>query len=162
MHGMPVAFLCGEDGFDGILPDDRATLNPENVIMLGIRDVDAGERVIAQKSGLKIHDMREIDERHIVHIVDDIIAMVKAQNGVLHVSFDADSLDPSIAPGVGTPVEGGLSYREAHLALEKIHEAGILWSCDFVELNPYIDHNAKTTKIMIGMIESLFGRRVLD
>lgn len=161
MHGMPVAFFCGESGFDGILPDGRPKVDPQNVFMFGIRSVDTHEREAVLKRGIDIYDMRKIDELRTGTIMQTIIDKVKAENGILHVSLDADFLDPGIAPGVGTPVAGGATYREAHLVMEMLYESGLVTSLDLVEVNPYLDHASKTAKLVTELAASLFGRRTL-
>jgi arginase len=161
MHGMPVAFFCGEKGFEGILPEDRAIVNPTNVHMVGIRSVDADEKALISSKGVNIYDMRTVDEKRIVPIMSEIIEKVKASNAMLHVSFDADAVDPIYAPGVGTPVNGGLTYREAHLILEMLHDSGLVTSFDIVELNPYLDVSGKTARLLVGLVASLFGKSTI-
>jgi arginase len=161
MHGMPVAFFCGEEGFDGILPADRPLVNPNNVYMVGIRSVDADEKALIASKGVNIYDMRSIDERRIVPVMNDIIERVKAHNAMLHVSFDADAVDPIYAPGVGTPVNGGLTYREAHLILEMLHDSELVTSFDVVELNPYLDMAGKTAHLLVDLVGSLFGKKTI-
>lgn len=159
MHGMPVAFFCGEDGFEGILPKDRAIVDPRNVYMVGIRSIDAEEKALIASKGVHIYDMRSVDENRIAPIMKDIIAKVKAEGAMLHVSFDADAVDPIHAPGVGTPVNGGLTHREAHLILEMLYDSGCVTSFDVVELNPYLDMAGKTARLLVDLVGSLFGKK---
>ena len=162
MHGMPVAFFCGESGFDGILPTELSKVNPENVFMFGIRSVDSIERKLVSSRGIKIYDMRVIDEFGTSKIIQKIIEEIKGINAMLHVSLDVDFLDPSIAPGVGTTVPGGATFREAHLALEILHESDLVTSLDLVELNPYLDDRGKSARMLVGLTTSLFGQKIID
>ena len=162
MHGMPVAYYCGEPGFDGILGDDRATVDPANVFMLGIRSVDDRERQLIAERGVQVFDMRAIDEFGIAAIVRRILAHVGKIGAMLHVSLDVDFLDPAIAPGVGTTVSGGANLREAHLVMEMLCESGLTTSMDLAELNPYLDERGKSARLLTDLTASLFGRKVLD
>lgn len=162
MHGMSTAFLCGEPGFDGLLDPHRTTVDPARVILFGIRSVDVAERELIAQRGATIFDMRAIDEIGTATIMREVIAMVKAANGMLHVSLDVDLLDPSIAPGVGTTVPGGATYREAHLVMEMLNECGLVTSFDLVELNPYLDDRGKSARLLVELAASLFGRKVID
>lgn len=161
MHGMPVAFFCGEEGFDGILPPARPIVDPRHVHMFGIRSIDTIERDLVLARGVHVHDMRAIDEHGISRLMRGLIDKVRAANGLLHVSVDADFLDPSIAPGVGTPVSGGATFREAHLVMELLHESGLVSSLDLVETNPYLDNRGETSRLMVDLTASLFGRKTL-
>lgn len=161
MHGMPVAFFCGEDGFNGILPAERPLVDPDKVHMLGIRSIDAKERELVSARGIHIHPMRDIDEKGIPRILSDILSKVKNENAMLHVSLDADAIDPQHAPGVGTPVDGGLTYREAHLIMEMLYDSGLVSSFDVVELNPYLDMAGQTAHLLVDLVGSLFGKSTL-
>jgi arginase len=162
MHGMPVAFFCGEAGFDGILPNDRPVVSPQNVFQLGIRSIDPAEREAIGKRGVNVFDMRSLDERGTASIMRDIIAAVAKAGGLLHVSLDVDFLDPDVAPGVGTTVPGGATFREAHLVMEMLCDSGLVASLDLVELNPFLDDRGKSARIMVELTASLFGRRIFD
>jgi arginase len=162
MHGMPVAFFTGVDGFDGILTDGRSTVAPENVFILGVRSIDSGERRSLAEAGVNVLDMRAIDEHGIAALLRQILETVKKANGMLHVSFDADFLDPSIAPGVGTAVNGGATWREAHLAMEMLADSGLVTSLDVVELNPFLDERGKTALTLADLVASLFGQRIFE
>lgn len=161
IHGMPVACLCGLGperltGLGGPAPAVR----PDEVRQVGIRSVDEGERRLIREHGLDVYDMRYIDE------VGMRQAMAEALDGMdedthLHVSFDVDFLDPSIAPGVGTTVMGGPTYREAQLCMEMICDTGRMGSLDIVELNPLIDENNRTGRLAVDLVESLFGKSIL-
>ena len=162
MHGMPVAFCCGEPGFEGVLASDAPVLDPKNVHMLGIRSVDSIERQLISERGVDVHDMRDVDERGIATIVREIVDKVKADKALLHVSLDVDFLDPSIAPGVGTTVPGGATFREAHLVMEMLHEADLVTSLDLVELNPYLDDRGASARMLVNLTASLFGQKIFE
>jgi arginase len=160
-HGMPVACLCGfgpqaliEIG--GTVP----ALNPKSIRQIGIRSVDAGEKRLVHEQGLEVFDMRYIDEMGMRHAMELSLATLDA-NTHLHVSFDVDFLDPEIAPGVGTTVPGGPTYREAQLCMEMIADTGKLASLDVMELNPALDLRNKTAELAVDLIESLFGKSTL-
>ncbi|MDX3929772.1 MAG: arginase [Shinella sp.] len=162
MHGMPVAFFCGEAEFAPILEKGRPLVDPRKVFQIGIRSVDAREREEIAEHGVNVFDMRAIDETGIAPIMREIIATVKAENGLLHVSLDVDFLDPDIAPGVGTTVPGGATFREAHLVMEMLCDSGLVSSLDVVELNPFLDDRGKSARILVELTASLFGRRIFD
>ena len=162
MHGMPVAFFCGEQGFDGILPADRPLVPSKNVFQLGIRSIDPAERDAISRRGVNVFDMRTVDERGAAAIMRDVIRTVSDANGLLHVSLDVDFLDPDVAPGVGTTVPGGATVREAHLVMEMLCDSGLVTSLDLVELNPFLDDRGKSARVMVELTASLFGRRIFD
>ncbi|WP_105431163.1 arginase [Neorhizobium sp. T6_25] len=162
IHGMPVAFFTGQAEFAPILDSARPKVDPKNVFQIGIRSVDEIERKLIADHGVNVFDMRAIDEHGIAAIMRQVIAAVNAANGLLHVSLDVDFLDPDIAPGVGTTVPGGATFREAHLIMEMLHDTGLVASLDLVELNPFLDDRGKSARIMVELAASLFGRRVLD
>jgi arginase len=161
MHGMPVAMLSGEPGFDEIFGGEpHGSVDPERVHLFGIRSIDADERRLLQARGIDVVDMRTLDEHGFAVSIRRIIDRVQAEDGLLHVSLDVDFLDPSIAPGVGTAVPGGATYREAHLVMELLHESGLTPSLDLVELNPFLDDRAKSALLLVDLTASLFGRQV--
>ncbi|ABR61721.1 arginase [Sinorhizobium medicae] len=162
MHGMPVAFFCGEAEFAPILPRDRPLVDPKRVYQVGIRSVDAREREEIAEHGVNVFDMRTIDEMGMAHIIRQIVDEVRAANGLLHVSLDVDFMDPELAPGVGTTVPGGATFREAHLIMEVLCDSGLVSSLDVVELNPFLDDRGKSARILVELTASLFGRRILD
>jgi arginase len=162
MHGMPVAFFCGEPGFDGILPANRPLVPAAHVFQLGIRSIDPVERDAIGMRGINVYDMRTIDERGVAAIMRDVIGIVTQAEGLLHVSLDVDFLDPDVAPGVGTTVPGGATFREAHLVMEMLCDSGLATSLDLVELNPFLDDRGKSARIMVELTASLFGRRIFD
>ena len=162
MHGMPVAFFCGLPGFDGILPETRPTVRPDRVSQIGVRSVDADERKAVTEARVNVHDMRAVDEFGIVPIVRSLIEEVSAADGLLHVSLDVDFLDPSIAPGVGTTVRGGATYREAHLVMELLSDSGLVSAMDLVELNPFLDVRGRSAMLLVELVGSLFGQQIFE
>jgi len=161
IHGMPVACLCGHGPMElTSLSDRQPAIDPADVRQLGIRSVDEGEKQFVQQMGLTVYDMRHIDEMGMR------ATMQQALDGLdddthLHVSFDLDFLDPDIAPGVGTPVLGGVTYREAQLCMEMIADTGRLGSVDVVELNPARDVQNRTALLTVDLLSSLFGKSTL-
>src|SRR4051794_6501570 len=163
MHGMSGAFLCGEPGLDRLLGDEpRASIKPDQLDLFGVRSIDKLEKDLVRQRGIAIADMRRIDEFGVGVLIRKVIAKVKARNGVLHVSFDVDFLDPGLAPGVGTLVQGGATYREAHLVMELLHDSGLVRSLDIVELNPFLDERGRTARLAIELVGSLFGQQITD
>ena len=161
MHGMPVAMLSGEPGFEAIFGDEpRGFIDPSHVHLFGIRSIDADERRLLRARGVDVVDMRRLDEDGFALSIRRIIDRVAEADGLLHVSLDVDFLDPTIAPGVGTAVPGGASYREAHLVMELLYESGLCPSLDLVELNPFLDERAKSALLLVDLAASLFGRQV--
>ena len=161
IHGMPVACLCGHgpDELTGIGGHTPA-ITPDAVRQIGIRSVDPGEKRFVHEAGLEVFDMRYIDEMGMRHTMEQAL-MGLDENTHLHVSFDVDFLDPEIAPGVGTTVPGGPTYREAQLCMEMIADTGRLGSLDVMELNPALDVRNKTAELAVDLIESLFGKSTL-
>jgi arginase len=164
LHGMPVACLCGHGPaaltqLGGPHPTGRI-LEPKAIRQIGIRSVDAGEKRFVHEAGLEVFDMRYIDEMGMRHTMELALATLDAHTH-LHVSFDVDFLDPVIAPGVGTTVPGGPTYREAQLCMEMIADTGRLASLDVMELNPALDVRNKTALLAVDLIESLFGKSTL-
>ena len=161
IHGMPVACLCGQGPRELIEIGGKVpALNPKHIRQIGIRSVDAGEKKLVHQSGLEVFDMRYIDEMGMRHAMELALATIDAHTH-LHVSFDVDFLDPEIAPGVGTTVRGGPTYREAQLCMEMIADTGALASLDVMELNPAFDVRNKTAELAVDLIESLFGKSTL-
>ena len=163
MHGMPLAVLAGEHDFGGALSRrSPIRLEPSRIFMLGIRSVDPGERALIRTRDIHVVDMRRIDEEGVVAPLRRILDHVATRCGVLHVSFDVDFLDPAVAPGVGTTVPGGESWREAHLVMEMLHESGLVGSLDVVEMNPFLDKRGQTALTIVELVASLFGRTTID
>jgi arginase len=163
MHGMSAAFLCGEPGLDDLLGGEpRVSITPDQLDLFGIRSIDPLEKVLVRERRVAIVDMRAIDEFGVAVLIRKVIERVKAKNGVLHLSFDVDFLDPAVAPGVGTTVPGGATYREAHLIMELLHDSGLVRSVDIVELNPFLDERGRTARVAVELIGSLFGLQIID
>jgi arginase len=163
MHGMSAAFLCGEPGLDDLLGGEpRVSITPAQLDLFGIRSIDPLEKQLVRDRRVAIVDMRAIDEFGVAVLIRKVIERVKANNGVLHLSFDVDFLDPAIAPGVGTTVPGGATYREAHLIMELLHDSGVVRSVDIVELNPFLDERGRTARVAVELIGSLFGLQITD
>ena len=164
LHGMPVAVLCGHGPAELVRLDEAAGeggwLQARWIRQIGIRSVDPGEKRFVHEQGLEVFDMRFIDEMGMRHAMELALATLDA-NTHLHVSFDVDFLDPEIAPGVGTTVPGGPTYREAQLCMEMIADTGRLASLDVMELNPALDVRNRTALLAVDLIESLFGKSTL-
>ncbi|MFZ6689998.1 arginase [Undibacterium sp. SXout11W] len=161
IHGMPVACLMGHGpkeliAYGGHTP----AMKPDEIRQIGIRSVDAGEKKFIHEMGIQVYDMRYIDEYGMRNVMSSALAGIDS-NTHLHVSFDMDCLDPAIAPGVGTAVLGGPTYREAQLCMEMIADTGLLASLDLVELNPALDLRNQTAILAVDLIESLFGKSTL-
>ena len=162
IHGMPLSTILGKGipqlvGIGGFSQKVR----PENVALIGIRTLDHEEKKICRESGIRYFTMREIDERGMAAIMKDAVAVATKGTSGIHVSFDIDAIDPLYAPGVSTPVTGGLSYREAHLALEMIADTGMLTSMEFVELNPMRDVAHKTAELLVELVQSALGKSIV-
>lgn len=161
VHGMPVACLCGIGPQQLThLAGTAPALKPGEIRQIGVRSVDEGERRLVREVGLDIYDMRYIDEIGMRQVMTQALYDVD-ENTHLHVSFDVDFLDPTIAPGVGTTVSGGPNYREAQLVMEMIADSGRLGSLDIAELNPAFDRHNMTAKLAVDLVESLFGKSTL-
>jgi arginase len=136
-------------------------VDPRNVALVGIRDVDIREKPLVRDSGVRAFTMRDIDERGMRSVIAEAIGIACAGTAGFHCSLDMDSLDPDIAPGVGTPVRGGLSYREAHLAMEVIAEDGRMVSMEVVEVNPVLDVSNRTADLGVELVLSAMGKQIL-
>jgi arginase len=162
MHGMSVAYLCGDASLAPIAGERGfPVLDPRNVHIFGARSIDREERQALNDAGVAVTDMRTIDEEGVPALMRRFLSTLKGRNVHLHVSLDADFLDPDLAPGVGTAVPGGTTYREAHLVMEMIHDSGLLGSLDLVELNPFLDERGRTARLVADLTASLFGLTVL-
>jgi len=160
LHGTPLAYLTGQSGFKHF---PRLTpLPPENICIIGARSIDPQEEAALKATDVNVVDMRAIDEHGIATPLRAFLAQVEAANGRLHVSLDVDFLEPEIAPAVGTTVPGGATFREAHLAMELLHDSGLVTSLDLVELNPFLDIRGRTARLMVDLTASLMGRRIFD
>lgn len=162
IHGMPLAVTLGYGApelvtINGIYPKIRA----QDAVLIGVRSIDPTEKRLVIESGMTIFTMRDVDERGMRSVIQEAIHLVTRDTNGLHVSFDMDSLDPSIAPGVGTPVNGGLTYREAHLLMECVSDSGKLTSLEVVEINPIIDIGNVTAEVAVGLLLSALGKKIL-
>lgn len=162
IHGMPLAIHLGLGA--SVLThigNFSPKVKPEHVVIIGARDLDQQEREIIRHSGIKVFTMHEVDRLGMARVMEEALQIVTTGTDGLHLSLDLDGLDPMYAPGVGTPVIGGLTYRESHLAMEMIAESGALTSCEFVEVNPMLDRENLTAITAVGLIGSLFGEKLL-
>ncbi len=161
IHGMPVAVLCGL-GPASLVNMGRTSpaITPDQVRQVGIRSVDRPEKQLVKQYDLDIYDMRYIDEIGMRRVMDEALEGVD-DNTHIHVSFDVDMLDPSIAPGTGTRVPGGVNYREAQLMFEMLADSGRVGSVDIVEVNPALDKRNATARLAVALMESLFGKSTL-
>lgn len=162
IHGMPLAASLGHGHPDlvncgGYAPKVR----PEKTVIIGARSLDPGERQLIRELGIHVFTMHDIDRLGMAKVMEETISIVSEGTDGVHLSLDLDGLDPNDAPGVGTPVVGGLTYRESHLAMEMLAEAKILTSAEFVEVNPILDHGNKTAKVAVELIGSVFGENIL-
>jgi arginase len=162
IHGMPLACIIGMG------PDELVCLggyspkvDPKNVVIIGLRSVDDIERQNVRGTGVHAFTMRDIDERGLRSVMQEAIAHASAGTAGFHLSFDMDVLDPQEAPGVGTPVRGGITYREAHLAMETICDCGAMCSMEVVEVNPVIDEANRTALLAVELVTSAMGKRIL-
>ncbi|WP_134701275.1 arginase [Ammoniphilus sp. YIM 78166] len=163
IHGMSLAASLGLGDGELVNLGGRAPkIRPEHVVLIGARDLDQGERSLIRELGITCFTMHDIDNLGISNVMKQAIEIASRGTDGVHLSFDIDSVDPQEAPGTGTPVKGGLNYREAHMIMELLHQSGVLTSAELVEVNPTIDDpDQKTTKLAIELLESLFGKRIL-
>jgi len=161
IHGMPVAVLTGE-GPPELVDVGRqgAKIRPEDIAMIGTRSLDPAERTRLALSDIEVHTMRDIDEHGIAAVTRRALESLR-NVGRLHVSLDMDAISPEMAPGVGTPVAGGLTGREAHLVMELLHDDGRVRSLDVVEVNPILDSRNRTSELAVDLVASLMGQRIL-
>jgi arginase len=162
VHGMPLAALLGGEPLElARIGGDGPSIRPEHTVLVGIRNLDDREKEIVKASGVHAFTMKDIDRLGIAEVMDRALAAASKGTGGVHVSFDLDVCDPSIAPGVGTPVKGGLDYREAHFVMEAIAESGRLVALDLVEVNPALDLRNTTAELATELALSAFGKRIL-
>ena len=162
IHGMPLAVSLGLG--DSILTNIggyEPKIKPENIVIIGARSLDDGEKELIKEKGIKVYTMHEIDRMGMTAVMEDAISYLQERTDGVHLSLDLDGLDPHDAPGVGTPVIGGISYRESHLAMEMLAEADIITSAEFVEVNPILDEKNKTASVAVALMGSLFGEKLL-
>jgi arginase len=162
VHGMPLAAIMG------LGPSDLADIygftpkvQPENCVLVGVRDVDIREKENIKETGIEVYTMRDIDERGMRTVIEEALRIAGRNTAGYHVSLDMDWIDPEDAPGVGTPVRGGASYREAHLAMEIISDHGRMTSFEIVEVNPVIDEHNRTADLAVELALSAFGKKIL-
>jgi len=162
IHGMPVASLLG-DGPPELtgLGGEGPKVDPKNVALVGIRSLDDGEKVRLKRLGVQVHTMSDVDRHGIHRTMKKALARVTDGTDYVHVSFDLDAVDPTVAPGVGTPVKGGLDYREAHLIMELLHDSGAMTSLEMVEVNPILDDRNTSAIFAVELVQSGFGKRIL-
>lgn len=162
VHGMPLGVALGQaPGLYDELGWGELRLRPDQLVHVGVRSLDAGERELIARAGLRVYTMSDIDRRGLREVMQEAIERLAPGPGGLHVSFDADSVDPRDAPGVGTPVQGGLSFREAHLAMEMLAATGAIGSLEMVEINAIRDQRNATGELACGLILSALGKRIL-
>ncbi len=162
IHGMPLAALTGRGHPDLVgIGGQGASIRTEDVVAIGLRSVDIEEKGLLREAGVKVYTMKDIDAYGAGRVVRNAIKSLAHVDRV-HLSLDLDALDPEVAPGVGTPVRGGLTYREAHLLMELLNEAGLVSSLDVVEVNPILDVKNGTATLAVELVESLMGRRIID
>ena len=161
IHGMPVAALTGHGHPELVnLGHDGPKVLPQNIVMIGIRDLDGAERTALVESGVHIFTMRAVDEQGMATVARKALGHL-AHLQTIHVSLDMDAIEPTIAPGVGTPVPGGLTFREAHLLMEILAESGKVGSLDVVEVNPILDDGNRTAELAVELVASLLGQKIL-
>ena len=162
VHGMPLAALLGLGPAPlGSIFHTQPKVAPENTVLIGIRDVDTPERQNLRRSGVTVFTMREIDERGLRSVMEEAVRIASDGTAGYHVSLDMDWIDPEDAPGVGTPVRGGATYREAHLAMEILADHGGLTSLEIVEVNPVLDERNRTAELAVELACSAFGKKIL-
>ncbi|KMM55610.1 arginase [Bacillus glycinifermentans] len=162
IHGMPLAISMGigHERLTGIY-GDGAKVKPENIVIIGARSLDDGEKKLIREKGIKVYTMHEIDRLGMTRVMEETIEYLRERTDGVHLSFDLDALDPDDAPGVGTPVAGGISYRESHLAMEMLEESSLVTSAEFVEVNPILDEKNRTAETAVALMGSLFGEKLL-
>jgi arginase len=162
VHGMPMACCIGSGPRElthilGYAPK----VDAKNVVLIGIRDVDEEERELVRRSGVTVFTMRQIDEQGLRHVMERALSIVNDGTAGFHLSLDMDAIDPVEAPGVGTPVQGGMTYREAHLAMEMICDCDRLLSMELVEVNPVLDTANRTAELGVQLVASAMGKKIL-
>ncbi|AVP36081.1 arginase [Staphylococcus felis] len=162
VHGMPLRMLAGEGDEQLVnLGGFSPKVKPENIVLIGMRDLDYGERAYIKKHNLKTYTMADIDELGIGQVINETIAYLKDRTDGIHLSFDVDALDPVEIPGTGTKVPGGLTYRETNYALELLQKSGLITSLDLVEVNPLLDEGNRTAEQAVTILGSFFGETLL-
>lgn len=163
IHGMPLAVAMGL-GHEKLthIGGEQPKIDPKNLVIIGARSVDEGERELIKEKGIKVYSMHEIDRLGMAAVMEDALAYLRSREiDGLHLSLDLDGLDPMYTPGVGTPVPGGITYRESHLAMEMLQESNLLTSAEFVEVNPVLDTKNTTANVAVGLMGSLLGESLV-
>ncbi|MEC4202950.1 MULTISPECIES: arginase [Bacillus] len=162
IHGMPLAISLGigHEGLTGIYGKETK-IKAENIVIIGARSLDDGEKELIRDKGIKVYTMHEIDRLGMTRVMEETIDYLHGRTDGVHLSLDLDALDPNDAPGVGTPVAGGISYRESHLAMEMLEESKLITSAEFVEVNPILDEKNRTAEAAVALMGSLFGEKLL-
>jgi arginase len=162
IHGMPLAALLGFGPPElTAIGGTSRKVAPENVALVGIRSLDVGEKSRLKETGVQVHTMSDIDRHGIHRVMTRALSRVTDGTDFLHVSFDLDAVDPTLAPGVGTPVKGGLDYREAHVIMELLHDSGVMTSLEMVEVNPILDQGNTSAMFAVELVQSAFGKKIL-
>jgi len=161
IHGMPLAAALGVDEWEGVEWANAPGLSPENVAIVGLRSLDPAERELIEAGPISAFTMSDIDQRGLAEVVEEAFEIAGGAADGYHVSLDLDWLDPQIAPGVGTPVRGGVDYREAHHAMELVADDDRMRSMELVEVNPTLDHHNETAELAVELVASAFGKRIL-
>jgi arginase len=162
VHGMPLAACVGFGPDELVMLGERAPMvAPEHTVLIGIHDVDVKERDIVARSGVRAFTMSAIDRLGMHRVMEEALAIVTRGTAGFHLSFDVDGCDPSFAPGVGTPVPGGVTLRESHLVMEHVAESGGLLGLEMTEINPILDHGNRTAELAVGLALSALGKRIL-
>jgi arginase len=162
IHGMPLAALLGLGPRElASVGGEFRKVSPSNVALVGVRSLDEGERSHIRQTGVHVYTMSDIDRQGISRVVKNALARVTKGTDYVHVSLDLDAVDPTVAPGVGTPVKGGLDYREAHLIMETIADAKVMTSLEIVEVNPILDENNTSAEFAVELVQSAFGKNIL-
>ncbi len=162
IHGMPLAAVLGLGPSElAVIGGSFRKVNPKNIALVGVRSLDEGEKKHLKKLGVNVFTMSDIDRQGIHRVMKKALAKVTDGTQYLHVSFDLDAVDPTISPGVGTPVKGGLDYREAHLIMEFIADSGLMTSLEMVEVNPILDEHNTSAEFAVELVQSAFGKKIL-
>ena len=161
IHGMPLAASLGLGAIElTSIGGDHPKIDPKNVVLIATRELDEGERMLIKQHRITVYTMEEIDKHGMSVIISKALRKLKGVE-LLHVSFDLDAVDPSVAPGVGTPVKGGLNYREAHLIMETLNEQKAMTSLEIVEVNPILDNRNQSAEFAVELIQSALGKKIL-
>lgn len=161
IHGMPLATSLGI-GHEKLvnIHSNGQKIKPENIVIIGARCLDPGEKELIRQQGISVYTMHEVDKLGMPRVIEETLDYLKERTDGIHLSLDLDGLDPREAPGVGTPVIGGMTYRESHLAMEMLHESDLITSAEFVEVNPILDNQNTTADLAVGLMGSLFGEKL--